>query len=93
MQNRLQAKIDIKVHIPTDIGSLPESIDLSEIETQICDWQLYKTQTKASTGHSKVETQKLEKLVTLYQKSSSTRSFARFTTYCLLPFRALCSRN
>ncbi len=70
MQNRLQAKIDIKVHIPTDIGSLPESIDLSEIETQICDWQLYKTQTKASTGHSKVETQKLEKLVTLYQKAA-----------------------
>lgn len=68
-QGRLQSKIDIKVHIPTEIGSLPESINSSEIETQICDWQLYKTQTKALAGHSKAETQKLEKLVTLYQKA------------------------
>lgn len=69
-QDRLQAKIDIKVHLPIEIGSLPESINSCEIETQICDWQLYKTKTKALTGHSKVETQKLEKLVALYQKAA-----------------------
>lgn len=73
-QDRLQAKIDIKVDVPTDIGLLSESDHASDIETQICDWQLYKTKTKALAGHSKVETQKLEKLVTLYQKAAQLDS-------------------
>jgi predicted ATP-binding protein involved in virulence len=74
MQNRLQSKVDITVSIPTEIGSLPESNDSQQIDTQACDWQLYKTLNKSGTGLSKVETQKLEHLVQLYQNAVRTDS-------------------
>lgn len=74
MQNRLQSKVNITVSIPTEIGSLPESNDSQQIDTQAYDWQLYKTLNKSGTGLSKVETQKLEHLVQLYQNAVRTDS-------------------
>lgn len=67
MQTRLQAKIDVCVEIPAEIGSLAESSNTQIENTQHCDWQLYKTLNSNAVGVSKVETAKLEKMVQLYQ--------------------------
>lgn len=65
--NRLQAKIDICVEIPAEIGSLAESSNTQIESTHHCDWQLYKTLNSSGVGVSKAETAKLEKMVQLYQ--------------------------
>lgn len=65
--NRLQAKIDICVEIPAEIGSLAESSNMQLESTHHCDWQLYKTLNSSGVGVSKAETAKLEKMVQLYQ--------------------------
>jgi predicted ATP-binding protein involved in virulence len=65
--NRLQAKVDIQVKIPAEVGQLPESSDKTSVLTAQCQWQLYKTLTGNGTGISKVETQQLEALTVLYQ--------------------------
>lgn len=69
MHTRLQSKIDLCVCFPKDIGSLPESSDTQQQDRQCCDWQLYKTLNSNGVGVSKAETQKLEKMVSLYQQA------------------------
>lgn len=69
MHTRLQSKIDLCVCFPKDIGSLPESSDAQQQDRQCCDWQLYKTLNSNGVGVSKAETQKLEKMVSLYQQA------------------------
>lgn len=69
MHTRLQSKIDLCVCFPKDIGSLPENSDAQQQDRQCCDWQLYKTLNSNRVGVSKAETQKLEKMVSLYQQA------------------------
>ena len=67
MLTRLQSKIDIRVHIPNEIGRLTE---FSEDQAPCyCDWQLYKTLNSHGIGSSKAETQHLDNLVELYQNA------------------------
>ncbi|OTG68776.1 ATP-binding protein [Acinetobacter sp. ANC 4470] len=69
MLTRLQSKIDIRVHIPSDIGTLTESSAVQKKALCYCDWQLYKTLNSHGIGSSKAETQQLENLVELYQNA------------------------
>lgn len=69
MLARLQSKLDIQVHFPEEIGSFQPSSDQQEIDPQACSWQLYKTLNSQAVGISKVETQQLESMVSLYQKA------------------------
>lgn len=69
MHTRLQSKIDLCVCFPKDIGSLPENSDAQQQDRQCCDWQLYKTLNSNGVGVSKAETQKMEKMVSLYQQA------------------------
>ena len=69
MLTRLQSKIDIRVHIPNDIGRLTESSEVQDQAPCYCDWQLYKTLNSHGIGSSKAETQQLENVVELYQNA------------------------
>ncbi len=69
MLTRLQSKIDIRVHIPNDIGRLTESSEVPDQALCYCDWQLYKTLNSHGIGSSKAETQHLENVVELYQNA------------------------
>lgn len=69
MFSRLQAKINIQVRFPEEIGHFPESSDLSQSDLNQCSWQLYKTMNQRGMGISKVDTQQLEAMVALYQKA------------------------
>ena len=69
MLTRLQSKIDIRVHIPNDIGRLTESSEVPDQALCYCDWQLYKTLNSHGIGSSKAETQQLENVVELYQNA------------------------
>ncbi|OTG97095.1 ATP-binding protein [Acinetobacter sp. ANC 4654] len=69
MLNRLQSKIDIRVQIPNDIGTLNESSAVQDQALGYCDWQLYKTLNSHGIGSSKAETQHLDNLVELYQNA------------------------
>ena len=69
MLTRLQSKIDIRVHIPNDIGRLTESSEVPNQALCYCDWQLYKTLNSHGIGSSKAETQQLENVVELYQNA------------------------
>ena len=69
MLTRLQSKIDIRVHIPNDIGRLTESSEAQDQAPCYCDWQLYKTLNSHGIGSSKAETQQLENVVELYQNA------------------------
>lgn len=69
MHNRLQSKIDTQIEFPEEIGSFPENADLKASSLQNCSWQLYKTLNSQGIGISKVETQQLEELVLIYQRS------------------------
>lgn len=69
MLNRLQSKIDIRVQIPNDIGTLNESCAVQDQALGYCDWQLYKTLNSHGIGSSKAETQHLDNLVELYQNA------------------------
>ncbi len=66
MNTRVQSKIDLKISIPTEIGTLTESPDSQTDEVSSCAWQLYKTLNASGIGLSKVETQQLEQCVGLY---------------------------
>jgi predicted ATP-binding protein involved in virulence len=69
MHKRLQSKIDIHISFPEDIGQLTESSSQISQDTQQCTWQLYKTLNSHGVGLSKVETQQLEAMITLYQNA------------------------
>ena len=69
MLTRLQSKIDIRVHIPNDIGRLTESSEVPDQALCYCDWQLYKTLNSHGIGSSKAETQHLDNVVELYQNA------------------------
>ncbi|CAB1219225.1 ATP-binding protein [Acinetobacter bouvetii] len=69
MFTRLQSKIDIRVRIPPDIGTLTASSEAEDKALSYCDWQLYKTLNSHGIGTSKAETQQLENLVELYHKA------------------------
>jgi predicted ATP-binding protein involved in virulence len=70
MLNRLQAKIQIQVHMSSELaGNLVESSSAQQTDTQSCSWKLYKTFNSQSVGISQVETQQLDQMVTLYQKT------------------------
>ena len=69
MFTRLQSKIDIRVRIPNDIGTLTEASEPQDKALSYCDWQLYKTLNSHGVGTSKAETQQLENLVELYQNA------------------------
>lgn len=69
MQNRLQAKIDIAIQIPHELGRLPESSDSNAQDHSICSWQLYKTLNANGVGVSRTEITQLEQLVALYLKA------------------------
>ena len=69
MFTRLQSKIDIRVRIPNDIGTLTEASEPQDKALSYCDWQLYKTLNSHGIGTSKAETPQLENLVELYQNA------------------------
>ena len=69
MFTRLQSKIDIRVRIPNDIGTLTEASEPQDKALSYCDWQLYKTLNSHGIGTSKAETQQLGNLVELYQNA------------------------
>ena len=69
MFTRLQSKIDIRVRIPNDIGTLTEASEPQDKALSYCDWQLYKTLNSHGIGSSKAETQQLGNLVELYQNA------------------------
>ncbi len=69
MHNRLQAKVDIQVSLPAEIGNLAESSNVQATSWSLCSWQLYKTLNAQGTGISKVETVQLEQMVMLYQQA------------------------
>lgn len=69
MFTRLQSKIDIRVRIPNDIGTLTEASEPQDKALSYCDWQLYKTLNSHGVGTSKAETQQLENLVELYHNA------------------------
>ena len=69
MFTRLQSKIDIRVRIPNDIGTLTEASEPQDKALSYCDWQLYKTLNSHGIGTSKAETQQLENLVELYHNA------------------------
>ncbi|ENV10820.1 hypothetical protein F966_00598 [Acinetobacter higginsii] len=70
MLNRLQAKIQILVRMSSELsGSLAESSSSQQTDTQTCAWKLYKTFNSQGVGISQVETQQLDQMVTLYQKT------------------------
>ncbi|WP_010111769.1 AAA family ATPase [Acinetobacter sp. P8-3-8] len=68
MMDRVQAKIDVEIHFPTEFGALPESDGATETDTQSCRWQLFKTLNANGVGISKVELEQLEQAVTLYNQ-------------------------
>lgn len=68
MIDRVQAKIDVEIHFPTEFGALPESDGATETDTQSCRWQLFKTLNANGVGISKVELEQLEQAVTLYNQ-------------------------
>ena len=69
MFTRLQSKIDIRVHIPPDIGTLNASSEAGDKTLTVCDWQIYKTLNSHGVGTSKAETQQLDNLVELYHNA------------------------
>lgn len=69
--NRLQAKIQMHVRMSSELNAaLPESSTAQTADTQTCMWKLYKTFNAQGVGISQVETQQLDQLVTLYQKTN-----------------------
>lgn len=71
MLTRLQAKIQMQVHMSAELtGSLAESSSAAETDPQSCVWKLFKTFNSQGVGISQVETQQLDQMVTLYQKTS-----------------------
>lgn len=71
-QGYSKSSVDVQISIPPEIGSLPETAQSQELDTQTCDWQLYKSMQQDGSSYSKVETQKLEQLVKLYHHAIQT---------------------
>lgn len=80
MLNRLQAKIDVQISYPAEMGKLSSSHDLplngpesqqaaSDTDHFHCSWQLYKTLNSQGMGISKAETPQLEELAARYQRA------------------------
>lgn len=67
MLNRAQSRIHIEVQLPAEIGTLAESSNIEDKDVSCCTWRLYKTVTENGIGYSKVDTQQLEQMVSLYQ--------------------------
>lgn len=63
------SRLDVCIHVPQEIGSLPESSTAQTQSSQQCRWQLYKVRQRDSTTISKVEVAELERCVTLYHKA------------------------
>ena len=69
MQNCVQSRIEINTTIPPEIGSLSESTNAQEKETNTCTWTLHKTISANGLGLSKVDTTQLEQVVNIYNKA------------------------
>ena len=71
MLTRLQAKVQVNVRISSELnGALAESSSAIETDTHSCSWKLFKTFNSQGVGISQVETQQLDQVVNLYQKTS-----------------------
>lgn len=71
MLTRLQAKVQIQVQLSSELNSnLTESSSAQAINTQSCIWKLFKTYNNQGVGISQVETQQLDQMVSLYQKTN-----------------------
>jgi len=71
MLTRLQAKIQIQVRMSNELsGVLSESSSAQVTDPQRCLWKLFKTLNSQEVGISQVETQQLDQMVTLYQKTN-----------------------
>ncbi|MEQ4561810.1 MAG: ATP-binding protein, partial [Acinetobacter sp.] len=64
---KTQAKIQLDVQFPAEIGVITESSDVQQYDAHGCTWRLFKTLSASGTGISQVDTQQLEQLVSLYQ--------------------------
>ncbi|RZF52991.1 ATP-binding protein [Acinetobacter halotolerans] len=70
MLTRIQAKIQVQVRISSELNNaLTESSSTQQINTQSCVWKLFKTFNNQGVGISQVETQQLDQMVSLYQKT------------------------
>ena len=69
MQNRVQAKVDIAIKIPNELGTLTENSHSHSQDLSICSWQLYKTLNANGVGISRTEMAELEQLAALYTKA------------------------
>lgn len=68
---RLQAKVQVQVRMSSELTHhLPESSSAQTTDTQNCSWKLFKTFNSQGVGISQVETQQLDQMVSLYQKTS-----------------------
>ena len=67
-QSRLQAKIEITLQIPPEIGHLPEATSAQQTDSSLCSWKLFKTLNASGLGISQVETQQLDQAMALYQQ-------------------------
>ncbi|MDR7016704.1 AAA family ATPase [Acinetobacter sp. 3657] len=66
----LQAKIQTQVRISSELNNvLTESSSAQQKNTQSCIWKLFKTFNNQGVGISQVETQQLDQMVSLYQKT------------------------
>lgn len=66
----LQAKIQTQVRISSELNHvLTESSSAQQKNTQNCIWKLFKTFNNQGVGISQVETQQLDQMVSLYQKT------------------------
>ncbi|RLZ08490.1 ATP-binding protein [Acinetobacter sp. 2JN-4] len=66
----LQAKIQTQVRISSELNNvLTESSSAQQKNTQSCVWKLFKTFNNQGVGISQVETQQLDQMVSLYQKT------------------------
>jgi predicted ATP-binding protein involved in virulence len=71
MLTRLQAKVQVNIRISSELnGALAESSSALETDTHNCSWKLFKTFNSQGVGISQVETQQLDQVVNLYQKTS-----------------------
>ena len=66
--SRLQSKIEVSIHIPSEFGQLPETTSAQQTDTSVCSWKLFKTLNATGVGISQVETQQLDQTITLYHQ-------------------------
>ncbi len=66
--SRLQSKIEVSIHIPSEFGQLPETTSAQQTDTSLCSWKLFKTLNSSGIGMSQVETQQLDQAIALYHQ-------------------------